>query len=324
MALGSAPFFIVGSGRSGTTLLRMILASHSRLTIPPETWFLLPLLQRLDPVRPLTKAELEFAVNTVIHHYRWPDMKLPAAEFRQRVDRLQQASLREVVEVIYRDHTARENKPRWGDKTPGYIEIVPQLLRMFPGSKFIYLCRDGRDVAKSFQRQGWYGPWLHHNFREWSEASDWRARWDKAEYNNHLLDVHYEDLVLDTDRVVHRICDFLDEPFEPQMLAWQSRVDDLVPAREMVIHGKLRRAPLEADDGRWRREMTVREQLVSEAFIGTRLERSGYPRRFESRLWRPAFPLVRCGCIAFSAAAFVTSRLLRPLRWLGLRRPAAL
>jgi hypothetical protein len=70
--------------------------------------------------------------------------------------------------------------------------------------------------------------------------------------------------------------------------------------------------------------MTVREQLVSEAFIGTRLERSGYPRRFESRLWRPAFPLVRCGCIAFSAAAFVTSRLLRPLRWLGLRRPAAL
>jgi hypothetical protein len=37
-AATTAPFFIVGSGRSGSTLLRMMLASHSRITIPPETW----------------------------------------------------------------------------------------------------------------------------------------------------------------------------------------------------------------------------------------------------------------------------------------------
>ena len=74
----SAPFFIVGSGRSGTTLLRMILASHSGLAIPPETWFLLPLLRRLDTSRPLSAAEVNYAVQTVTSHYRWPDMNLSA------------------------------------------------------------------------------------------------------------------------------------------------------------------------------------------------------------------------------------------------------
>ena len=38
--VAQAPFFVVGAGRSGTTLLRLILAGHSRLHIPPETWFL--------------------------------------------------------------------------------------------------------------------------------------------------------------------------------------------------------------------------------------------------------------------------------------------
>ena len=46
----NAPFFIVGSGRSGSTLLRLILASHSRICIPPETWFLVPLLDKYDSV----------------------------------------------------------------------------------------------------------------------------------------------------------------------------------------------------------------------------------------------------------------------------------
>jgi Sulfotransferase family len=43
----TTPLFIVGSGRSGTTLLRLILAGHSRIHISPETWFVLSLLEEL-------------------------------------------------------------------------------------------------------------------------------------------------------------------------------------------------------------------------------------------------------------------------------------
>jgi hypothetical protein len=312
--MNSAPFFIIGSGRSGTTLLRMILASHSRLTIPPETWFLLPLLRRLDTDRPLSASEVEYAVRTITNHYRWPDMKLSAVEFCRRICKLTQPFLREIVEVIYREHVERDNKPRWGDKTPGYIEVVPQLGRLFPGASFIHLCRDGRDVAKSFQQQGWYGPWLHDNTREWNEALDYRERWNHSSVTCQIFDVQYEDLVLDTERTVRKICDFLDERFESQMLTWQSQVNDLIPAREMRIHDKLNRLPVSMDVHRWRREMTTREQFVSEAFMGKRLKQAGYERKFRSPLWAPAFQLTRWYCIGLSLIVGFALKIFRRLR----------
>ena len=78
-----APFFIVGSGRSGSTLLRVMLASHSRLAIPPETWYLIPLLERFGVDQRLNADEVELAISIITSHYRWPDMRFDAQDFRQ-------------------------------------------------------------------------------------------------------------------------------------------------------------------------------------------------------------------------------------------------
>ena len=120
-----APFFIVGSGRSGSTLLRVMLASHSRLAIPPETWYLIPLLERFGVDQRLNADEVELAISIITSHYRWPDMRFDAQDFRQHASRLSQPSLRDLVEIVYRAHLLAEGKVRWGDKTPAYIEILP-------------------------------------------------------------------------------------------------------------------------------------------------------------------------------------------------------
>src|SRR5580698_523448 len=99
-------------------------------------------------------------------HYRWPDLNFEVSEFRRQVADLETPYLQDVVELVYQNHLNREHKQRWGDKTPGYIEIVPQLAGLFPGAKFIHFVRDGRDVAKSFQSLRWAGRWLHDNTRE--------------------------------------------------------------------------------------------------------------------------------------------------------------
>jgi len=292
----------------------VILASHSRITIPPETWFLLPLLRRLRTDQPLDVAQVEFAVKTITGHYRWPDMMMSEADFRRRVRELERPFLRDIVQIIYQTHMERDHKPRWGDKTPGYIEVVPQLMELFPGARFIHLVRDGRDVAKSFQQRGWYGPWLHENTREWNEALAYRERWNHVEAKNSILDVRYEDLVLDTERTVRGICDFLGEQFEPQMLAWQGRVEDLVPARELVIHDKLGRPPAAADVERWRHEMTVRELFVSEAFLGRHLVFAGYEPYFINPLWTPLFQLTRWSCVGMEKVTSFPLKTLRHLR----------
>lgn len=291
-----APFFIIGSSRSGSTLLRLMLASHSRIAIPSETWYLIALLEEFPGDRVLRESEVDAAVALMTSHYTWPDMGLDATEFRERVASLSGVGVRDLVEVVYRWHMESEGKSRWGDKTPAYIEIVPALAAMFGDAKFIHLIRDGRDVAKSFQRQGWHGPWMHGYAREWLRAAALDLKLTGTPLNERILRVRYEDLVLQPEAALRRICAFIDESFEDRMLLWRGRIEEAIPGRDRKIHSSLGRDMGLSDVGRWKREMTAREVFVAEAFIGTQLSRFGYERRYRSRLWSPLFAATRTFC----------------------------
>jgi hypothetical protein len=291
-----APFFIVGSSRSGSTLLRLMLASHSRIAIPSETWFLTALVEELPLDKLLQEDEISSAISVMTTHYRWPDMGLDAAEMRCRAAKLSGVRLRDLVEIVYRWHMEVEGKSRWGDKTPAYIEIVPPLAAMFGDAKFIHLIRDGRDVAKSFQRHGWDGPWMRGYTREWLRAAELDMKLSKTQLNERILRVFYEELVLQPEATLRRICSFIGERFEDRMLQWHGKVDNAVPVREKKFHSGLGKDMTPSDVSRWKREMTSREIFVAEALIGTQLRHFGYERRYRSKLWRPLLAVTRIYC----------------------------
>jgi hypothetical protein len=292
----------------------MILVSHSRIWIPPETWYLNQMRDVLDLNRPLLPQEVERVQQIMTRHYRWPDLELSADEFRSKIANMTTPFLRDIVELVYLEHLKRNGKRRWGDKTPGYIELVPQLAQLFPGAKFIHVIRDGRDVAKSFQVRRWSGRWLHQNADEWLMAMNYGERWKKSPYADAFYEVHYENLVLDQEREVRRVCEFLGEEYQPQMLSWPNDVEKQVPAREAHIHEKLGRPPSVEDVGRWKREMSVREVLISEAFMGPQLKAHGYELRFSSPIWKPLLWLTRWSCRWALPVASLPLRAFRILR----------
>src|SRR4051794_12157542 len=100
----NAPFFIIGAGRSGTTLLRLILTGHSRLQIPPETWFLEELVTRFPVVGSLSKEQLRAVADTITTHRRWVDMQIPSERFQESVQNLENPTLRDVTTLIYEHH----------------------------------------------------------------------------------------------------------------------------------------------------------------------------------------------------------------------------
>ena len=292
----TAPFFIVGAGRSGSTLLRMMLISHSRICIPPETWYLAPLLEHFSTESPLSKSELESAISIMTSNYRWPDMRLGIEELHQRVAGTAQSRLRDLVECVYSWHMEQEGKSRWGDKTPTYVTIVPELARLFPEAKFIHLLRDGRDVAASFQRQGWKGPWLYSNAEKWIEAVQCELSWRGSPLEKRVLRIRYEDLVLHTEATLRAICEFIGEQFEPRMLSWDDKVDESVPRRELHIHQKLKEQPSSEDVYRWKQEMSLRQVWIAESFMRAPLKRTGYDLKFRSAAWVPAMLVTRVLC----------------------------
>lgn len=76
-------FFIIGAGRSGTTLLRLIRTGHSRLHIPRETWSIRPLVRELPVSGELTPSQVDRAVTIMTEDHRWPDMEIMAEDPRR-------------------------------------------------------------------------------------------------------------------------------------------------------------------------------------------------------------------------------------------------
>jgi hypothetical protein len=282
-----APFFIVGAGRSGTTLLRLIIAGHTAIEIPPETWFILPLVSKFSLKNRLTRDEVVEVANVMVKDYRWPDMEIePDALLKQALS-LNEPTLVDIVNIVYERYLERAKKRRLGDKTPPYIEIVPQLSELYPGAKFIHLVRDGRDVAISYIDLWWHGNCRYYepDF-DWTRALRFREKYAKTALDRSILDVKYEDLLSDPEFVVRKICDFLGEAFEPEMLDVSPRVDK-VPERERVIHPKLAQ-PLSTEAiGRWRVKLSALECFLMEACLRKNLRKWGYSLRFSSLGWRP-------------------------------------
>jgi hypothetical protein len=296
--LDNTPFFIVGAGRSGTTLLRLILAGHSRLHIPPETWFIGPMVRELPLRGPLTLTQVERSITLMVDDYRWPDMGIPVDELQKRAMALDHPTLTDLIGIVYQHHLGLAGKQRFGDKTPAYIDIIPQISTLYPGAKFIHLIRDGRDVAISNIDVGWDRYYERANF-EWTLAMAKRREYLKSPYANFILDVRYEDLVNQLEATIRKVCTFLDEEFETTMLDFQDRTT-LVPARERHIHGKLSRPVTSDAVAVWRRKLNMAECFAIEACLHDDLRQLGYELRYSGPAWRPLLQMT--GTMLYIAA----------------------
>lgn len=311
-----APFFIVGCGRSGTTLLRLVLSGHSRIEIPPETWFLLPLVARLPLLERLTPGQIEDAIGLIIGDYRWPDMRIEATDFANQARALAEPNIRGLMGLVYAEHLRRAGKPRFGDKTPPYIGIVPELATLYPDARFIHLIRDGRDVAASFIDAHFHGGVWERDF-EWRRAVRLGLAYRASPLADRLLEVHYEDMVGNPEATTRRICGFLEEAFEPGMLEFHDSITRKVPARELIVHRSLDRPISRAAAEVWRSRLSIPELFLIESCIRDELAAIGYQPRFGSPAWHPAMLLSRA---ALSRCGPHLRRVIQGLRRRGLLR----
>ncbi len=102
-----------------------------------------------------------------------------------------------------------------------------------PEARFIHLIRDGRDVALSILKQS-FGPETIE-----AAAERWRSRVLRGRaqqpYLGFYMEVKFEDLVLDTEGQLRRICEFIELDFDPAMLGYHETAEERLQekAREL-------------------------------------------------------------------------------------------
>lgn len=289
----SEPVFVVGAMRSGTTLLRLMLNEHSELAIPAESHFLFELFREFGPESELSGEELVRALALVTGTTEWQ------RDFRHTEAELQRAvgggplSMAELIDRIFRLEIAGTGKPRWGDKTPAHILRVPALLRCFPSARVLAIVRDPRDVYLSLRRHDWVGDSSWEIGRYIAHCGDLLTRSRERFPPERFACVRYEDLVLEPEATLRRVCRFVSLDFEATMLNFHEHARKNVQDWELAVgtHTKLLRPMHEADVGRWREERSVRTRLQLaqiEALASDFMTEFDYDQRFPPLLRAPA------------------------------------
>ncbi len=247
---------------------------HSRLRVPRESWFLMPLLDQLPLTPPLDERQKERAYELISAHVRWKDWEcadevLRAAIFSEKVTNL--ASL---VNQIFIDCSDMRGKPRWGDKTPQYSYYVDQLHQVFPTAKFIHLFRDARDTCLSMKNGGWCEGDMSRIARKWTGMTDF-ARQGLALGPEHYLEISYESMVTEPEKNLRRICDFLGESYEAGMLDFYRTAAEETAPWENQLHVKTRKPVGAANVGVWRDALSRWDIWVIESYASATMSALG-------------------------------------------------
>jgi hypothetical protein len=287
-ARGLAPApFIVGTTRSGSTLLRLMLDAHPALAIPSETHFVPDVIAACEERDP-TPEELCRVFTT---HRRWGDFHLEGDELLGRLRALPRLRAGDAIRAFFELYASHQGKPRWGDKTPGYSRHMPAIERVLPETRFIHLIRDGRDVALSVLPLSWGPDNVERAAERWVKRIG-KARRD-ARRVAHYTEIRYEDLILDTEPALRRVCEFIELDFDPAMLRYHERAEERLqekardltrrdgsvqPADARMRSHDLATEPPRADRvARWRSKMSPTDVAAYERIAGDLLSDLGYP-----------------------------------------------
>jgi hypothetical protein len=188
-----APIFVIGSPRSGTTLLRLMLDSHSRISCGEETHFL---------------RDLEAIVGK-----DWPLVATYGFDRSWWVSRIA-----DFYEEFQAEVLSSTGKARWAEKDPTYTLLLDFIDQLFPDAVYIHLLRDGHDVVASFRDRWGYRSAARAARTEWARYVNAARSFGDKLAPDRFMQLRYEELVANPEVEARRVFDFLDEAWEPDVL----------------------------------------------------------------------------------------------------------
>lgn len=243
----SGPVFVIGSYRSGTSILAWCLSQHPNLFHLPETYWIAKLSVDLDSTYSLGIRNGRFS--------HLGQMGLSKDEFYRRMGTGIDAFIKSTRDILInkvergnqnrselrRRRSEWDPKTRWVDATPENTHYVPGLLRLFPDAQFIHILRDPHEVARSlenFSQAGGAKDYAQQEaYEAWLRLTRAAVRTERALGAARVHRLAYRDLVENSEVALRKCMAFLGEPYSAECLLPlarkinSSKVEDLESGR---------------------------------------------------------------------------------------------
>ncbi len=273
------PIFLLASERSGTNLVRAIFGAHPDIAAPTPPHLLMnfrPLQSGYgDLRRDHNFMQLCDDVCTALKHQlgEWK------ADIRPR-DLLEGANERSFMgvfdEAYARECDATDNERIFFKENEAFHHAY-FLRHHFPDARFVYLVRDGRDMAVSFRDSP-------NHFGTVEDAAEIWSRQQRAclelytdpSMRDRIFPVHYEDLITNPGDIVADLCDFVDVPFNEQMLDFHRKRYN-IEAAEQVTNWRDISKPIDSTNyGKYRDTFSTSKLHDLESIMYRELYQTGY------------------------------------------------
>ncbi|MBQ20620.1 MAG: hypothetical protein CMD31_07675 [Flavobacteriales bacterium] len=219
--LDITPCFIVGIGRSGTTLLTDMLNGNPCISAAPENNFILfgKKLSTLSGSNLIAEFKTLFTLN----HNHTQSIWKPDLSFLEKYNiNEKQINYQELCKEVYLHNNPAKDQNQikvFVDKNPVYSLYIKDLIALFPDAKFIILTRDFRDniVSRKKHTEGTISKLMVSYAASWSLYYTSILKYEQK-FPEKFIRIKYEAIVKQPKETLNKITDFLTISFNEKML----------------------------------------------------------------------------------------------------------
>lgn len=273
MEISKGPIFVAGLERSGTSLMYALLASHPKIAMTRRTNMWTYFYKQYGD---LAEAKnFERCLRMMMRYKRLVKLA-PDPERIRRDFWAGEPTYARLFAIIEGHYAEKLGKPRWGDKSLHTERYAGPIFAAYPGARILHMMRDPRDryasvLARWKRRRGRVGAgtamWL---------ASEALARENQARFPQQYRVVRYETLAGEPEATLREICDFIGEPFAPEMLTMEG-ARKFRDEGSNSSYGERKPGVISTSSiGRYRQVLSARQIAFIQRRAGPAMQRHGY------------------------------------------------
>ncbi|MCW9012431.1 MAG: sulfotransferase [Gammaproteobacteria bacterium] len=277
------PIFMIGTQRSGSNLLRLMINQLDHLASPHPPHILERVYPLLDHYGDLDKKEnFELLVDDVcrlveLNPVAWEGVRL---DRRDVIERCKKNSLVAVHGAIYDIYAEHRKALNWCCKSLANINYVNDIEDYFNKPKYIYLYRDGRDVALSFQKAVVGEKHIYNIAKEWTETQELAIKLRQCIDPNRFFSISYEELTMQPVVSAMSLCEFLDMEYTEKMLSFHETNEAKNAAASSKLWSNVANPVMKGNSKKYKKEMNFVDIQVFESIAGNVLDQLGYERDY--------------------------------------------